>query len=435
MKRRTVLAQLIVFGVISVLIIGYTLFNEIGVHLTNKPFTVHMSLATGGGIFQGAEVAYRGVQVGTVTSLTLGTNSVSIDLSIDHGTKIPANSTAHVYDLSAVGEQYVDLVPTSAPTAEYLHAGSRIPASQTTTPLQTATVLYDLERFVDSIHPADLRTIGAEGAAAFSGVGPQLGSLISDTTQIADELTASKNAAFDLLDRAQTLLQGAAAHSAQFDIFATSLQQFSQTLASSTPTLDTFFAQSAPTTQLINNLITANGSAVGVLLAQGASLSQIQVSYLPGLRALLVAVPRFGELSPLTIHGGALVGAGNIDLAEPLCPTGLGLSNPLSGQRSALIQAGCNQGILVRGAANAPGPTGGSAGAQSVSAGQTASAAQIQPSAATTSSGVQVGSYDPSSGLITAGDGTVMRLGVDGGQSEYLGDKSWEALLYAGTGS
>lgn len=415
MKRNTVLAQLVLFGIISVLIVGYTMFNLIGVHITNKPYTVRMTLKTAGGIFDGAEVAYRGVQVGRVTSLKLETSSVEITLSIDHGTKIPATAIAHVYDLSAVGEQYVDLVPTGKPTTEYLHGGSSIPASQTTTPLQTATVLYDLERFVDSIDPADIRTIGAEGAAAFAGVGPQLRSLISDTTQIADQLTASKSAAFDLLDRAEILLKGAAAHSADFDVFASSLNQFSKTLADSTPTLDKFFAQSEPTTRLMNSLITANGAAFSVLLANGASLSQIQVSYLPGLKALLVAVPRFGVLSPLTIHDGALVGAGNIDLNQALCPTGLPLSNPLSGKRSDLIAANCNQSILVRGANNAPGA--------------------IQPSATTTTAGTEVGSYNALSGLVTASDGTVMRLGVNGGQREYLGDKSWAALIYAGTGN
>jgi phospholipid/cholesterol/gamma-HCH transport system substrate-binding protein len=428
MKRTTVLAQLVLFGLISVVIVSYTLFNLIGVHVTSKPFSVHMSLKTGGGIFEGAEVAFRGVQVGRVTHLKLDTNGVEITLAINHGTKIPINSTAHIYDLSAVGEQYVDLVPTDKPSSAFLHAGSSIPASQTTTPLQTATVLYDLEQFVDSINPADIRIIGAEGAAAFAGVGPDLRSLIADTTQIADELTASKSAAFDLLDNAKILLQGAAAHSAQFDTFATSLQQLSQTLADSTPTLDKFFAQSESTTRLINGLVTANGSAVGVLLANGASLSQIQVSYLPGLKALLVAVPQFGQLAPLTIHDGALVGAGDIDLTQPLCPTGLPLSNPLSGKRSALIDANCNQSILVRGATNAPRGSGGTAAS-------TAAANQIEPSATSTTGGTQVGTYNALSGLVTASDGTVVRLGVNGGQSEYLGAKSWEALLYAGTGN
>jgi phospholipid/cholesterol/gamma-HCH transport system substrate-binding protein len=428
MKRTTVLAQLAVFGVISVLIVGYTLFNLIGVHLTNKPFTVHLALKTGGGIFDGAEVAYRGVQVGRVTAMKLGTNGVGVTLAIDHGTKIPTNSIAHIYDLSAVGEQYVDLVPTHTASDTYLHAGSSIGENQTTTPLQVATVLYDLEQFVDSINPADVRTIGTEGAAAFSGIGPDLRSLISDTTDIADQLTASKSQAFDLLKNAETLLAGAAAHSAQFDTFATSLQELGDTLATSTPTLDKFFSQAQGTTELINSLITANGSAIGVLLANAASLSQIQVAHLPGLRALLIAVPEFASLAPLAIHDGALVGAGDIDLNQQLCPSGLPLSNPLSGTRSPLVAANCTNGILVRGAANAPGGIG--------TSGESEGATQIQPSAVTTDGGAaQVGSYNAASGLVTASDGTVVRLGVTGGQSEYLGNNSWEALLYAGTGS
>jgi phospholipid/cholesterol/gamma-HCH transport system substrate-binding protein len=429
MKRTTVLAQLAVFGVISVLIVAYTLFDLIGVHLTNRPFTVHLALKTGGGIFDGAEVAFRGVEVGRVTKIDLGRNGVKVTLAIDHGTKVPADSVAHIFDLSAVGEQYVDLVPpATTSTTAYLHAGSSIGEDQTTTPLQTATVLYDLEQFVDSINPADVRTIGTEGAAAFAGVGPDLRSLITDTTQIADELTASKSAAFDLLKNAETLLDGAAAHTAQFDTFATSLKELSHTLAGSTPTLDKFFAQGESTTRLINNLVTANGSAIGVLLANGASLSQIQVAQLPGLAALLVAVPQFGALAPTVIHNGALSGAADINLTQPVCPTGLPLSNPISGKRSALITAGCNSGILVRGANNAPLGSG--------TSGQSSSAVQIQPSATTTPNGsAQVGSYDASSGLVTESDGTVVRLGTTGGQSEYLGDKSWEALLYAGTGS
>jgi len=428
MKRSTVLAQLALFGVISVLIVGYTLFNLIGVHITNKPYTVHVSLKTGGGIFNGAEVAYRGVQVGRVTGLHLQTNGVKITLSINHGTKIPANSVAHIYDLSAVGEQYVDLVPPTTSVHVFLRPGATIGEDQTTTPLQTATVLYDLEQFVDSINPADVRTIGTEGAAAFSGVGPDLRSLIADTTQIANELTAAKSQAFDLLDNAEVLLNGAADHSAQFDTFATSLKQLSDTLATSTPTLDKFFSEGESTTRLINGLISTNGNAIGVLLANGASLSQIQVARVPGLKALLVAVPRFGELAPLTVHNGALIGAGNIDLNQPLCPTGEPLSNPLSGKRTELLQAGCNQSILVRGANNAPFANGSSA----ASAADTA----LGPSATTTPDGAfQVGSYNAANGLVTASDGTVVRLGVTGGQSEYLGDKSWEALIYAGTGN
>ncbi|MCW2496885.1 MCE family protein [Jatrophihabitans sp.] len=414
MRRNVVLAQLVVFAVISALIVGYTVFGLLGVNLTSKPFNVTVQLRTGGGIFSGAEVAFRGVEVGRVTSTDLHTGGVTLTLSIHHGTKIPDDAIAHIYDLSAAGEQYVDLVPAKATDTAYLHSGSVIGAERTTTPLQTATVLYDLEQFVDSIHPADIQVLAKEGAAAFSGTGPELHSLIQDSTQLVNQLSSSRSAAVDLLDHATTLVAGAAEHSAQFDSFATSLKELSHTLATVTPTAQKFIEEGEATTKLINALITANGSALGVLLGNAAGLSQIQVARVPGLKALLVAVPQFGKLAPTIVHDGALVGAANVNLNQQLCPTGLPLSNPLSGKRSPLIQASCNQPILPRGAANAPGAT----GTTTQSAGST-----------------QVGTYDTSTGLATASDGTVVRLGVNGGQQELFGDDAWQALLYAGAGN
>ena len=110
-KKNMVLSQIVVFGVISIVIVSYTLFNLLGVRLTNQPYSLTVQLPTGGGIFGGAEVAYRGVEVGRVSSVHLRPDGVTLGLKIDHGTQIPRNSVAHIYDLSAVGEQYVDLVP------------------------------------------------------------------------------------------------------------------------------------------------------------------------------------------------------------------------------------------------------------------------------------------------------------------------------------
>ena len=422
MKRRTVLAQLAVFGVISIFILYYTVFSLLDVRITNRPFPVTVELKTAGGIFRGAEVSYRGVAVGRVTKVDLHTSGVTVRLSLNHGTRVPGNAIAHVYDLSAVGEQYVDLVPTGPSTA-FLHKGSVIPASRTTTPLQTATLLYDLERFVNSLNPADVRVLGREGAAAFAGTGPQLSSILDDTGQLIKQLSDTQGATFDLLHNASTLLHGAAAHSTQFDSFASSLDALTATLASSTPTISTLLQQAAPTTQLVGDLIRENGSALGVLLANLATFSDIQVARIPGLRALLVAVPEFGQLAPKVVRDGTLQTIANIDLDQPLCPSGLPLSNPISGTRTSVRAASCNQAILARGAANAPG----AGPSHQVTAG---------PSARPVSSGTaQVGSYDATSGLSSPSDGSLVRLGTNGGQQRLLGNNSWQAMLLAVTGS
>jgi phospholipid/cholesterol/gamma-HCH transport system substrate-binding protein len=426
-KRNMVLAQLAVFGAISVLVIGYAVFGLLKVHITSSPFPVTVELENAGGIFDGAEVAYRGVRVGKVSSIDLHTNGVTIKLSVDDGTKVPDNSIAHIYDLSAVGEQYVDLEPPAKPSTTYLHRGSTIPSERTTTPLETATVLYDLERFVDSINPEDVQIIGREGALAFQGTGAELKSILTDTTDIINQLSTSEDSMLRLLDNSALLLHGAAAHSGAFDRFTASLKALTTTLAAKTPTVDKFLRDAQPTTELVDSLIADNGSAITTLLANLASLSQIQVARVPGLRSLLVAVPEFGRLAPSVVHDGVLLGAANVNQDEALCNTGVPLTSPISSVQSKIYAARCGSS-LVRGAANAPRPSSGSST-------NSDSATLLGPSALDTGAGTQVGTYDPQTGLVSTSDGTLVRLGVDGGQSQLFGGNSWQALLLAGTGS
>jgi len=421
-KRNMVLAQLAVFGAISVLVVYYAVFGLLGVSFTDPPFHVKVELANAGGIFEGSEVAYRGVQVGKVDSVDLHTDGVTIDLAVDHGTKIPATAIAHVYDLSAVGEQYVDLEPKGS-TADHLHDGSRIPRSRTTTPLETATVLYDLERFIDSIDPHDLQVIGREGALALQGTGAQLKSILADTTAIVNQLSSGEDALIRLLRNSSLLLHGAAAHAGAFDRFTGSLKALTGTLAAKTPTIDAFIRSGEATTRLMNSVITENGSAVTTLLGNLATLSGIQSARIPGLRALLLAVPEFGRLAPSVVHGGTLLGIADINQDQALCNTGIPLSDPISGTRTAIRAVSCGPG-LVRGAANAPRPGGGAAPSSR-------SATRLGPSAQPAGDGTQVGTYDPQTGLVSTSEGALVRLGSTGGQDRLLGDNSWQAIVLA----
>jgi phospholipid/cholesterol/gamma-HCH transport system substrate-binding protein len=421
-----VLAQLAVFGAISVLVIGYAVFGLLNVHITNHPFAVRVELKTAGGIFEGAQVAYRGVQVGKVSAVDLHTDGVTVTLAIEHGTKVPDNSIAHVYDLSAVGEQYVDLDPPAAASTHYLRGGDTIPQRRTTTPLETATVLYDLERFVNSIDPNDVQIIGREGALAFQGTGPQLKSILSDATDIVNQLSSTEDNMLRLLHNAATLLRGAAAHSSAFDHFSASLKALSGTLAAKTPTIKTFLEQAEPTTRLVNSLISENGSAITALLGNLASLSQIQVARVPGLRTLLIAVPEFGRLAPGVVHDGTLLGVADLNQSQQMCNTGVPLTSPISGTRSKVYAVGCGP-ELQRGAANAPRASSGRAS----DAQQTVA---LGPSAQRTGD-TEVGSYDPQTGLVSTSDGTLLRLGTNGGQTRLFGANSWQSLLLAGTGS
>jgi len=103
----------------------------------NDSYAVVAHFADSGGIFQGAEVSYRGVSVGRVSNMTLTAKGVDVTLDItNHALKIPSLTRAVVADRSAVGEQYVDLQP-ETDRAPYLHNGSQIPQQMTSTPIST----------------------------------------------------------------------------------------------------------------------------------------------------------------------------------------------------------------------------------------------------------------------------------------------------------
>src|SRR5207302_1278736 len=80
-----------------------------------------------GGIFPQADVTYRGVSVGRVGVVRLTSTGVEAELNISNAAPpIPADLQASVADLSAVGEQYVNLRPATS-SGPYLTEGSVIP--------------------------------------------------------------------------------------------------------------------------------------------------------------------------------------------------------------------------------------------------------------------------------------------------------------------
>src|SRR5215469_8719202 len=118
MLTRTTRIKLIAFALIGVLIIGYVWFHyaNLGRYLGMRGYyVVRLDMADSGGLYPGAVVTYRGVSVGRVAAMRLTDTGIEADLNISAtAPPIPARLQAAVADLSAVGEQYVHLRPSTA---------------------------------------------------------------------------------------------------------------------------------------------------------------------------------------------------------------------------------------------------------------------------------------------------------------------------------
>jgi phospholipid/cholesterol/gamma-HCH transport system substrate-binding protein len=196
MIRRSTKIQLLAFVVISLLGVSYVGFNYVGLGSTlfgPGGCTVSANFPDSGGIFTNAEVTYRGVTIGKVGELHLadyngsdGTKvrGVRVDLRLNNCSKekIPLDSQAYVSDRSAVGEQYVNLEPSSS-QGPYLIKGSvlRKPGQ---VPIATQVLLQNLDDLVSHIDSAKLNTLISELGQAFNGRGPDLQALLDSGDQL-----------------------------------------------------------------------------------------------------------------------------------------------------------------------------------------------------------------------------------------------------------
>src|SRR5918911_1572487 len=105
-----------------VLALGLSYLMATQVLTVLKPrMSVYAIFPNAGGVFTSQEVTYRGVTVGQVGTMQVVPQGVRIQLLINGNERIPAQGVeANVLFKSAVGEQFVDLDPTSD-SAPYLH--------------------------------------------------------------------------------------------------------------------------------------------------------------------------------------------------------------------------------------------------------------------------------------------------------------------------
>ena len=133
MLTRFVRNQLIIFTIASIIGIAVMVVTYMQVPTLlgiGRRMTVKLELPRTGGL--GSRTSPTGgVQLGKVTDVRPTKSGAEATLSLATSPKVPADPQARVLSVSAVGEQYADLVP-KTDSGPYLENGSVIAAKNTT---------------------------------------------------------------------------------------------------------------------------------------------------------------------------------------------------------------------------------------------------------------------------------------------------------------
>jgi len=201
-NKRTV-ANLLTFVVVGGLFFFWAATSLVNVSAIKHPYTLKGDFANAVGLLPGSEVDYLGVTYGTVSSVERIDGGVRVTMKIDHGKKIPADSSANIFRKSALGEQYIEFDPPPGYTngGPYYAANTTIPMSRTTVPLEFSELLKSASRLISAIPPQAVDTLVHEAAVGVNGrvdslrgladAGDKLSQMLVQRTSVLDRLATN----------------------------------------------------------------------------------------------------------------------------------------------------------------------------------------------------------------------------------------------------
>ncbi|MGI9161871.1 MAG: MCE family protein [Mycobacterium sp.] len=332
MSKRLVI-QLAVFAIISV-VAGAIMIGDyikIPAMFGVGRYTVAMELPVSGGLYRSANVTYRGTTVGKVESVGLAAGGgVRAVLSLKSGIAIPSNLEAEVHSASAIGEQYVALLPRDGDSAP-LRNGDTIARANTSVPPPIDALLDASNRGLLAIPKDNLKTVVDESSTAFGGLGPELSRIVKGASQLAIDARANLGSLTSLIDSSAAVLNSQADSADSIRAWAAHLATVSGQLRDRDAAVNGLIANGSPTTEKARQLIERLQPTLPIILANLGSVGQVLVDYHAGLEQLLVLLPQgvaniqAGSVANLHSRndnpGGYLSFNVNLNLPPP-CTTG-----------------------------------------------------------------------------------------------------------------
>ncbi|MFE2973433.1 MCE family protein [Streptomyces sp. NPDC059258] len=355
------------FLVIAVLVLGYlgVRYADLGHYVGLRGYyTVTVQLPQTGGLYTHSNVTYRGVSVGRVGPIELTENGVEAELRIEKDApRIPDSLTAVVANLSAVGEQYVDLRPTRA-EGPFLGNGSVIDEADTTIPAPPTDVLTSVDDLASSVNLESLRTVVEEFGAAFEGRGDDLQVLLDTSGDFIEAADDALPVTTRLMADGEQVLRTQAEQGQALKGFARGAKELAAELKGSDADLRRLIATTPDAAVQISGLLRDVDPAFGVVVANLLTTSEVAVTRQRGLEELLVKLPAVAAAGASAVDDdGARFGM-SVTFFEPLpCTAGYGgtvYRNGLNTSAGPAVNtaARCTSspgtGINVRGSANAP---------------------------------------------------------------------------------
>jgi phospholipid/cholesterol/gamma-HCH transport system substrate-binding protein len=292
---RLIRSQLIIFAVLTLfalVVLGWyylRLPSQAGL----GRYTLTTNLPASGGLYRTSNVTYRGVTIGMVTDVEPTKRGVQATLSIDTRFKIPVDASANVHSVSAVGEQYIDLVSDGNP-AKYFEPGQTI--TKATVPSPIGPTLDAVDRGLTVLPHEKIASLLDETSQAVGGLGPTLHRLVDSTQALAGDFKSNMNEINDIIGNAAPIIDSQVNSSNSIKTWASNLNTIAAQTADRDQQLDSILSNAAPTADQANDLLSNVRESLPQTLANLEIVLDMLKRYHSGVEQLLVILPQASSI-------------------------------------------------------------------------------------------------------------------------------------------
>ncbi len=292
--NRRIKIQLAIFAAVALtaiafMTVGYVRLPDLLFGVGHYKVTVQLPAA--GGLYKTGNVTYRGTEVGRVEDVRLTDTGVEAVLSLRSDVAIPSDLRVQVHSQSAVGEQFVALLPRND-TSRPLRNGDVIPMSETSEPPDISSLLDATNRGLQAIPRDNLKTAVDEAYTAVAGLGPEIARFVKGSTALAIDARQNLDPLTTLVDQSQPVLDSQGQTSDSIRAWASHLAAITEQLQTQDSAVSGVLDKGGPAAGEVRQLFDRLQPTLPILLANLVSVGQVAIVYQADIEELLALVPQ-----------------------------------------------------------------------------------------------------------------------------------------------
>jgi phospholipid/cholesterol/gamma-HCH transport system substrate-binding protein len=285
-------------------------------------YTLRADLPVSGGLYKTANVTYRGETIGRVTAVEPTETGVQATMSISSRYQIPVDASANVHSVSAVGEQYLDLVSVGNP-GKHFSPGQTI--TKGTVPAEIGPALDAANRGLAVLPKDKIAVLLEETAQAVGGLGPALQRLVDATQAIASDFKTNIGDVDDIIQNSGPILDSQVNSGDAIERWSHNLDILAAQSAENDQHVQSILIQGAPTADQVNSVFSDVRESLPQTLANLEIILEMLKRYHKGVEQLLVSYPQGGaegQAVTASFPGYAALDAALTINQPPPCMTG-----------------------------------------------------------------------------------------------------------------